>query len=123
MFLRAYSGEILTAFGVWNIGEVLGAFDRARWTGRLDDVAYKSVRKRFLKEVRRMTKLGILVLVPVRARILFESWRIVERRHIYVADALQIASARHVGANSFMTGDRRLHNVATLENINAVLLG
>ena len=63
------------------------------------------------------------MLVPVRARILFESWRIVERRHIYVADALQIASARHVGANSFMTGDRRLHNVATLENINAVLLG
>ncbi len=122
VFRRAYSGEELVAFSVWNIGEVLGALDRARRIGRLDPSKYRIVRNRFLREVKRMLKLGILLVVPIKHKLLTRSWRIVEKHHIYVADALQIAAAQWVGADTFLTGDRRLHEVAVSENLKSQLL-
>ena len=34
VYLKAYSGEVILSLSVWNIGEVLGAFDKARRIGR-----------------------------------------------------------------------------------------
>ncbi len=121
-FMRAYSGDEVLSFSVWNIGEVLGVLDRARRIGRLNSDKYSLVRNRFLREVKRMSKIGILLLVPLRRRILVDSWKIVEKHHIYVADALQIATARNIGADAFLTGDRRLHEVALSENLRSSLL-
>jgi predicted nucleic acid-binding protein len=30
VYRRAYAGEVKLVFSLWNVGEVLGAFDRAR---------------------------------------------------------------------------------------------
>ena len=122
-FLKAYSGDIVLSYSVWNIGEVLGAFDRARRAGRIDDQIHSVVRRRFLLEVRRMVRTGLVLVVPLKVEILGESWRLVEKHHIYEADAVQIASAKHVEAGEFLTGDERLHEVAMREGLNSTYLG
>ena len=116
LYLKAYSGELVLSFSLWNVGEVLSVFDRARRLGRLGGEAYFAAR-------RRMSRLGSLILVPVRARLLMECWRLVEKYHIYEADALQITSAKWVKAKTFLTGDGRLRDVALEEGFEAQLLG
>lgn len=123
IYLKVYAGEAVISFSIWNIGEVLGVFDRARITGRIDDETYRVVRKRFLLETRRLVKLGPLVIVPLKTRILRNSWDLVEKYHIYEADAVQIASAKHVNASKFLTGDKQLHEIAVNEGLNSVYLG
>ena len=46
-----------------------------------------------------------------------------ERHHIYEADAVQVASAKHVSASQFLTGDKRLHEMALREGPNSTYLG
>jgi len=119
LYLKAYSGEVILSYSMWNIGEVLGAFDRARSIGRVDDEVYDVIKRRFLLETRRMVRLGPALVVPLKIRILRESWRLIEKYHIYEADAIQVASARYVNASRFLTGDERLHEVATEEKLNS----
>ncbi len=117
-YLRAYSGEILLAYSVWNIGEVLGALDRACRIGRLGDKEYLLAKKRFLGETRRLVRLGVALVTPVRTRILREAWRLIEKHHICVADALQIATAKYVGADKLLTSDKILYKATIAEGIN-----
>lgn len=121
LYLRAYSGDVLISFSLWNIGEFLGVIDRARRMKRLEE--HDLVRRRFLGETIRMVKLGIASIIPLRVRILRDSWILLEKHHIYEADALQIASAKYVKSERFLTGDERLHEVATEEGLESVLLG
>ena len=123
LYLKAYSGDLKISYSLWNIGEVLGAFDRARHTDRLDEDLFRVVKRRFLLETRRAVKLGIVVIVPVKMRILVETWRFIENYHIYEADALQIATAKHLDAKNFLTGDRTLHEIAENENLHSTYLG
>ncbi len=120
LYLRAYSGETRITFSLWNIGEFLGAIDRARRLGRIEE--YDIVRRRFLGETKRMVRLGITSIVPLKLRVLRDSWVLVERHHIYEADALQIASAKYIGSEKFFTGDERLHEVAVEEGLDSSLL-
>ncbi|RLE95765.1 MAG: PIN domain nuclease [Thermoprotei archaeon] len=122
LYLKAYAGEVTLSYSTWNIGEVLGAFDKAVRLGRVSSEAYSLVRRRFLLETRRMARLGILVLVPVRLRILRMCWGLIEKHHVYQADAIQIASAKHVNAYQFLTADEKLHSIAVKEGLNSVQL-
>ena len=122
MYLMALSGEVKLSFNVWNVGEILGILDKARNTGRLGEREHLLTRKRFLSETRRLLRLGQLLLVPLRMRILLESWRIAEEHHIYQADAIQIGSAKFVKSTDFLVADRRLHEVAVKEGIKSTLL-
>ncbi|QOJ79262.1 type II toxin-antitoxin system VapC family toxin [Infirmifilum lucidum] len=122
VFLKAYSGELVLSYSVWNIGEVLGALDRARASGRLSGEAYELARRRFVLEARRMVKLGLALVIPLKIGVLKESWKLLEKHHIYEADALQIASAKYVNAAHFMTGDKRLHEVAVEEGLRSEYL-
>ena len=123
LYLRAYSGEVTLSYSVWNICEVLGVFDRARRMGRLDDDGYRVARRRFLLETRRMVRTASAVVLPLKVEILKDCWRLIERHHIYEADALQIVSAKHVNAAEFLTGDEKLHEVALAEGLNSAYLG
>ncbi len=117
IYKKAYTGDLKIAYSVWNIGEVLGAFDRARRLGRITSDEYKLIKGRFLGETRRIVKLGIGIIQPVKLSILQNSWKLLENYHIYIADALQIASAKKVGANKFLTGDGKLHKTALAEGL------
>ncbi|MEB3772291.1 MAG: type II toxin-antitoxin system VapC family toxin [Desulfurococcales archaeon] len=107
---------------MWNIGEVLGVFDRARNTGRINSRTHSIARKRFLLETRRMLRIGLAVVVPLKARIMMNSWELIEKHHIYEADAIQIASAMNVNASKFLTGDEKLHEIAGKEGLESVYL-
>ena len=117
MYKKAYTGDLKIAYSVWNIGEVLGAFDRARRLGRITGDEHRLVKGRVLSETRRMVKLGIALIQPIRLSILESSWKLVEKYHIHVADALQIATAKNVKADMFLTGDEKLHETALAEGL------
>ena len=121
-YLKALSGEATLCFSLWNIGEVLGVLDKARNTGRIGREEGLLARKRFLLETRRLIRIGQLKVIPLRARILKESWELIEKHHIYQADALQITSAKAAQADKFLVADKRLHAVAVSEGLNSVLL-
>ncbi|MEM3451978.1 MAG: type II toxin-antitoxin system VapC family toxin [Nitrososphaerales archaeon] len=121
IYLKAYSAELTLAFSSWNIGEVLGAFDKALIRGILNTENYLKAKSRFLVEAKRLIKLGVLRLVPLRFKLLIESWDLLEKHHIYQADALQIASAKSVNTTKFFTGDKIIYEVAKAEGLTTVL--
>ncbi|MEM3713447.1 MAG: type II toxin-antitoxin system VapC family toxin [Nitrososphaeria archaeon] len=123
LYMKAYSGDIKLSFNLWNIGEIIGAFNKAKALKRLDEQAYMLSKKRFLLECKRLAKLGALILVPLKTKLVCECWILVEKHNIYQADAIQIVSAKNVGAKEFLTGDKLLHEIAKSEKINSVYIG
>jgi len=59
----------------------------------------------------RLLKLKLLRIVPVKTRLLMRTWPLIEKYHIYEADALQIVSAKHVKAKELYTGERNKKHV------------
>ncbi len=55
-----------------------------------------------LLETRRITKLGIALIVPVKTRLLIEAFVPIKHHHIYEADALQLATAKHINAEKLV---------------------
>lgn len=51
----------------------------------------------------RITKLGIALIVPVKTRLLIEAFVLIKHHHIYEADALQLATAKHINAEKLVT--------------------
>lgn len=123
IFKSAYRGETKLAFSFWNIGEVLGIFDKRLRRGTLSPEDYQFIKTAFLAEVKRFTRLGVLEIVPVHSLLLADAWKLIEKYHIYQADALQIVSAKRANASEFYTADKRLHNAALKEGLNSKLLG
>lgn len=123
LFRDAYRGEVKLAFSFWNIGEVIGTLDKRLRRGQLSRDEFDFLKKGFLAEVKRFTRLGVLEVVPVHSLILADAWKLIEKYHLYQADALQIVSAKYVEAESFYTADKRLHQAAIEEGLNSILLG
>ena len=121
-FKQAYSGDVRLSFSIWNVGEVLGALDKAVRLKRMKRKEHELTRTRFLLELQRMVRLKIADAIPLRPRMLLDSWRIVEEYHVYEADALQVATAKHVAASEFLTGDMRLHEVASSSGLKSLCL-
>ena len=123
VYTKTLQGEVKLAFSVWNIGEALGVLDiyrRRKWIGKEN---HMKARELLLTETLRFIKLGLIKTIPVRTRLLIDSWTLIEKHHIYQADAIQIISAKHVNANQFLTGDKKLAEIAKTEGINANYLG
>ena len=123
LFRDAYRGEVKLAFSFWNIGEVMGILDKKLRRGQLSKDEFDFLKKGFLAEVKRFTRLGVLEVIPVHSLILADAWKLIERYHLYQADALQIVSAKHVEAGTFYTTDKRLHRAAIEEGLDSILLG
>lgn len=119
LYSRAWGGDVKLSFSLWNIGEALGVFDKYHRRGWIAASDYKLVKGRFLDEVVRMLKLGVLKLVPLRLSIVVDTWRLIEEHHIYEADALQVASAKYVKADEFYTADEELCDIAATQGFKA----
>ncbi len=98
----------------------LDTYHRRKWIASED---YTAARDALLAETKRLIKLGIAKVVPVRSKLLTQSWLLVEKHHICQADALQIASAKNLGVDKLLSGDRRLVDISKEEGINADFLG
>lgn len=122
LYNKALIGELRLAFSAWNLGEVLGVFDkyfRREWLSGEDR---EKARRQFIGETLRLLRLRILSTIPVKARLLVQTWPLIEKHQIYEADALQIVSAKHIKAQSFYTADAHLHEAAVKEGIGSVCL-
>ena len=116
LFRGAHLGRTTLCASEWNVGEVLGVLQRkARKSGQLKDFVRQ--RARMHAEVSTLTRLGFLDLVPVTSQLLRESWVVLEKRLLYAADALQIATARGRDCDHFVTGDADLHDAAVHEGL------
>ena len=65
----------------------------------------------------KMLRLRILRVVPIKPSIIVKSWRLIEKYHIYQANAIQIVSSREINAEEFYTGDKTLCTIAELEGL------
>lgn len=61
-------------------------------------------------------------MVPLGGKILRGSIAVVLRHHMYVVDALQIATCKYVRCETLYTADKELVEAAEAENIASVLL-
>ena len=111
IYEKAFDGDVVLSFSMWNIGEVLVALDKYYRRGVLSREDFALVLAGFRRETKRLLKLGLLKVVPVRSRLLVSTWKLVLRHGIYVADALQIVSARYAKADLMVTGDKRLERL------------
>lgn len=119
VYRSAYVGRSTLCFSEWNIGEALGVLQRkARISSR--PRAYATRKNRLHGEVATLSRLGSLEVAVVSSRLLRESWRVLERHQIYVADALQIVTAREQACDHFVTGDDDLGAAAGAEGLAAL---
>ncbi len=122
IYHKALSGELRLAFSAWNVGEVLGVFDKYFRREWLSEEDREKARRQFIGETLRLLRLRILSAIPVKARLLAQTWPLIGRHQIYEADALQLVSARHIKAQSFYTADAHLHEIALKEGIGSFCL-
>ena len=120
-FLRvAHKGYATIGFSLWNIGEASVVFDKYEKMGLVDNG--RRLLEKLLGESKLLTSLEALKLVNITLDIVLESIKLVFRHHIYVADALQIASTKK-GFDEFATADRKVAEVAKAEKLTTVLIG
>ncbi|MBS7644843.1 MAG: type II toxin-antitoxin system VapC family toxin [Candidatus Bathyarchaeia archaeon] len=119
VFDNAEMGKIKISFSIWNIGEVLGVFDRYSRGGLLAEEDLRRIILYFLSETIKLSKLGGLHVMPITHGHLIDSWLMVLKHHIYVSDALQVASSKGK-CDVLLSGDERLVKIARLEGVDAV---
>ena len=120
IYRDAYRGVGNLGFSYWNIAVVAVVLDKYERKLGLD--ARKLLRN-LLSESSTLSRLRRLVVVSVSPLILRASLRLVLKHHIYVADALQLVSAKSIGNCTFVTGDRELARVAEAEGLNTLYTG
>lgn len=120
VYVKAEVGELTFAFSIWNIGEVLGVFDRYASKGLINEEALKTTLLNFVSESIKMIRLNSLQVLPITMKSLIDSWLLVTKHHIYEADALQISTSKEAGCNLLLSADAKLIQVAEKEGINAV---
>lgn len=113
IYEEAHAGKLKIGFSIWNVGEVAVVLDKYHRRGIIEDT--KEAFSRFIGETRFLAKLDQLKLVPLDLRMLIKATGYVFKHGVYVADAIQLASAK--GFNSFLTYDRRLAQIAELEGL------
>ena len=86
MYEDALNGKVSLSFSLWNICESLCVFDkyyRRGWISRKD---YEYIQLWFKLETKRLIKLKVLRIVPLRSRIVVKTWNLISKYHIYVAE-------------------------------------
>lgn len=106
-------------FSTWNIGELAVVFDKYEREGLLSAV---QVMTTFLAEMKRLAKSRAAAVVPATGRHIADSVAYVLKHHIYIADALQIASCKSAGADRIVTADKRLAEAARDEGLDVTII-
>lgn len=65
LYLSTYLGNTVLAFSLWNIGEILGALDKAQRLQRISEEQHSEALGRFTEATARLRKIGRLRLIPV----------------------------------------------------------
>ncbi len=120
MFSKCYRGISKISFSYWNVAEAAVVFDK--YERRLDLNARELLRN-LVREMETLARLRRLVIVDISPQILKETIKLVLKHHIYVADALQVASAIKTGSSILVTGDKDLARIAETEKLKTIYAG
>ncbi len=120
VYERAEATKLSFAFSVWNAGEVIGVFDKYYSKGLLSENVFKTTLSDFLSESVKMARLGSLQIIPITTKCLIESWMLLLKYHLYVADALQILASKEVNCDLLLSADGMLIEIAKKEGIKAI---
>jgi predicted nucleic acid-binding protein len=120
VYARAEAGDLRLVFSIWNIGEVLGVFDRYTSKGLIPREKLETTLLDFISESTKMVRLGSLQIMPMTTKYLGESWLVVMKHHIYEADALQISTSKETDCDLFLSADAKLVQIAQKEGTNAL---
>ena len=120
IYKESEAGKIKISFSIWNIGEAVGVFDRYLVRGLISDAEFKKARADIVSESLKMSRLEALRMLPITYSTLSDSWSLVVKHHIYVADALQISSSKEAGCDLFLGADRRLLDAASVEGVKVI---
>ena len=122
LYRQAERGDITLGFSVWNIGEVIGVLDRYTTRDLLDKDEYQKTLGLFYRESEKHVKLGSLIIEPVDHGVLVNAWVLLVKYHIYVADALQLSTARRLEAEVFVSADTLLAGKAGQEKYHVITM-
>lgn len=120
VFRDAYRGVKVLSFSYWNIAETVVVFDKYERGLGLDA---KKLLRNMLREAKTLLRLHKLLVIGISPSILRNSIELVLKHHIYVADALQIVSARRANSSILVTGDKRLAAIAEKEGLKILCIG
>jgi len=120
VYEKAEAAKLRFAFSIWNAGEVVGVLDRYLSGRLLSEEAFKTTLSDFLSESIKMARLGSLQILPITTKSLTESWLLILKHHLYVADALQVSTSKEAGCNLILSADDKLIQIAKKEGIDAI---
>lgn len=121
LFDSAYRGSEVLSTAALNLGEAVSTIDKKARRGELIGDVKEAV-VLMLREVKTLTRLGNFQIVPLTGRVLKSSIAVALRHHIYIVDALQIASCLYAKCNALYTADRELAQVAEREGVKTIVL-
>jgi predicted nucleic acid-binding protein len=116
---RAEVGALRISFSMWNVGELIGALDQHLGRKVISDAQFETGIRNFIAETIKLFRLGHLDIRSPTARIFVDAWRLILSSHIYEADAIQIATAKNLDCDFFLSADAELIEVAQLANMQA----
>ncbi|NHV45750.1 MAG: type II toxin-antitoxin system VapC family toxin [Candidatus Verstraetearchaeota archaeon] len=119
IFRDSYKGIKTLAFSYWNLAEAIVVFDKYEKKLGLNA---KEIMKNMLREITTLSRLHRLIIVNITPSLLRKSINLILKYHIYVADALQIATAKKIKSSIIVTGDKELANIAQAEGLKVFYL-
>ena len=120
IYSKCDARELSIYFSFWNIGEVLGVLDQYRQRHWITHEQHDEAVKIFSGECLRLSMIDALTTIPLNSSVLADAWEIIQKYHVYEADAIQIVSFRGSEADYFLSADRSLMDVARMEKIPTI---
>src|SRR2546428_13045530 len=93
VFGAADSGQASLVYSLWTLGECLGVLDRLDRQGRLPARGLAEASRALLGETTRLTRLDVLIVVPLGGKPIRRSWDLLLQDHLYQSDAVPPAAA------------------------------
>lgn len=120
LFALAERGEVKLVFSIWGIGESLGVLDKKQVRKIISEEGFSEARRRLMQETKKLVRLGALEVKPVLGKTLTKTYGLLLKHHMYVADALHLASAIERRVDEFYSCDTELLEAASMEGLHAV---
>jgi len=119
LYGRAEVGALRISFSMWNVGELIGALDQHLSRKVISEMQFRTSTRDFVAETIKLFRLGHLNIRSPTAKIFADAWHLIFSSHIYEADAIQIATAKSVECDLFLSADAELIEVAKQTNLQA----
>ncbi len=118
VFTNAFIGSDTILLSYWNVGEAATVFDKTE--RKFKTISAQKSLTLMLDEFEYLSKMKSLELEDASTTLLKAAINLVLRHHIYIADALQIVTAKKFKAEKFLSAEGRLVEVASDEGLEAI---